>query len=385
MKMRSSSVIPSDVEGQPPSCPIEAVPRRRAFGALLGMTRDVAALVGCVLVLLVGLVRPAAADDRLTVLAGSAAPGLYEALEFVALGAGFYKREHLIVDKEYAGNASTAAQLVATGKADICSVSIEPLLQGYDKGLRLQAFLSRSGRLLYVVGVLDSSPIRTLAEFKGTSIGEISPASAGTAVAQSMLAGAGLRSGDVSYITIGFGAQALDALETKRVAGVAFPYLETVPWEVVGHQKMRYFRDPILSDIPDVGFAATPATLAAKADVLRRFSRALVEASFFIRKDPEAAAKLFVRYSGQQPTQQNLDTVTRELTLLEDDFPGADASSRSIGALPLGEINLYSRFLADHGLLDRAVPADAIITNQFIPYANDFDHRAVTALAKAMH
>ena len=47
-------------------------------------------------------------------------------------------------------------------------------------------------------------------------------------------------------------------------------------------------------------------------------------------------------------------------------------------------MNVLTKFLYDNGLTSQPIPASAIVTNQFIPYANDFDHKAFIAQAKAM-
>jgi hypothetical protein len=39
----------------------------------------------------------------------------------------------------------------------------------------------------------------------------------------------------------------------------------------------------------------------------------------------------------------------------------------------------------DYGLTSQVVPGDEIATDQFIGYANDFDHRPVIALARHTH
>ena len=48
-------------------------------------------------------------------------------------------------------------------------------------------------------------------------------------------------------------------------------------------------------------------------------------------------------------------------------------------------MRILTKFMADNGLTTNVVPADAIVTDQFIEYANDFDHKAFIAKAKAMH
>jgi hypothetical protein len=58
--------------------------------------------------------------------------------------------------------------------------------------------------------------------------------------------------------------------------------------------------------------------------------------------------------------------------------------SQRIGYMPLLGIDVYSRFMNANGLVNAAVPAPAVVTNQFIGYANAFDHAAFIARVKAM-
>jgi NitT/TauT family transport system substrate-binding protein len=327
--------------------------------------------------------RPALADDALSIVAGNPAPGIFDTLELIADGAGFYKQQHLDVTKNYGANPATAAQLVATGKADLAAIPVEPVIVGYDKGLRLQFIISRQVRYSYVLAVPVSSPIRTLQDFRGATLGETSVAGAAEVATESMLAGVGLKPSDYSFIAIGVGPQALSAITANRVTGVAFPYLEVVNDSIQGNVQFRVFRHPLLKDVGNVGYCATPATIQAKGDVLKRFTRAIVEAALFVRENPAAAAVLYLKGEGQKVTPESLAGTTRILEALENDFPAADPSSKRIGYFPPLGVQLYSTILTQYGLAKTAVPGSAIVTNQFIPYANDFDHKAVIAQAKA--
>jgi hypothetical protein len=73
------------------------------------------------------------------------------------------------------------------------------------------------------------------------------------------------------------------------------------------------------------------------------------------------------------------------LQVTSDLLAGADPTSMQIGAMPLRKMRLLTHFMYDNGLTSVLVPADAVITDDFIPYANDFDHKAFIAQAKAMH
>jgi NitT/TauT family transport system substrate-binding protein len=343
----------------------------------------VAAAAVCALLSPILGARPAAADDSLSVVAGNPAPGIFDTLELIAAGAGFYKQQHLEVTKDYAPNPSAAAQLVATGKADLLSANVEPILIGYEKGLRLQFFLSRQVSYSYVLAVLADSPIATLGDFKGAVLGETTTGATAETATQSMLAGVGLKPGDYSFISIGLGAQALTSITAKRVTGVAFPYLEVVNDSIVGNLKFRVFRHPLLKDVGNVGYAATPATIQAKADAIGRFARAIVEAALFVRTNPAAGALLYVRGSGQSVTADAVARTTRILTALENELPAADASNKRIGYFNPRGVQLYSTILAQYGIIKAPVPGSAIVTDRFIAYANDFDHKALVAFARS--
>jgi NitT/TauT family transport system substrate-binding protein len=234
------------------------------------------------------------------------------------------------------------------------------------------------------LAVLDSSPIKTLADFKGATIGEYSAGSAAEVPANSELSGAGLKRSDYTYLPIGAGAQAIAAMTTGKVAGVAFPYPELVTYETFANQKYRFFWHPILKDIPASSYAASPATIQTKADQLRRFTRALVKASILVRENPQLAAKYFVIGSGQKLTGEAVANEARLLAAAQDLLAGDDPASLRIGEMPLRGAAVLAKFMYDNGLTSLIVPASAIATNQFIDFANDFDHQAFIARVKQM-
>jgi NitT/TauT family transport system substrate-binding protein len=349
----------------------------------LRLPRVLAVLLFALAAPLTALYPALAADDPLSIVAGNPAPGIFDTLELIAAGAGYYKEQHLDVTKNYGANPATAAQLVATGKVDLAAIPVEPVIIGYDKGLRLQFIVSRQVRYSYVLAVPVDSPIKTLGDFRGATLGETSAGGAAEVATQSMLAGVGLKPADFSFVPIGVGAAALAQIQQKRVNGVAFPYLEVVNDSIAGNLQFRVFRHPLLKDVGNVGYCATPATIQNRADVLRRFTRAIVEAALFVRTNPAAAAYLYVKGSGQKVTPEALAATTRILQALEGDLPAADPSSKRIGYFPPLGVSLYSRLLNQYGLAKTYAPGSALVTNQFIAYANDFDHKALVAYAKA--
>jgi NitT/TauT family transport system substrate-binding protein len=331
----------------------------------------------------VGLPRPAAADDELT-LVDIYPSSFFEVLPDVAEHAGFFKAEHLIVHVQYAGNPALAVQAVAAGKGDVASINSDGIILGYEKGVRMTAFLSHSPVFQDVLGVLASSSIRTLGDFKGKVIGETSIGQPGEVFTRALLAGAGLRPGDYSFAPIGIGAQAISALTSGRVDGLVQPLPQQRIYEVMNGLTFRYFFNPLLSDVPNSAWVTSPATIANKAVLLQRFARAMVEASIVIRENPQLAAKYFVEDAGGKVTDEAIADEARLLAVSQNLLPAVDPTSTTIGLIPFRGVALYTKFMYDNGLTTVRVPPQAVTTDRFIAYANDFDHRAFIARAKAM-
>jgi NitT/TauT family transport system substrate-binding protein len=342
------------------------------------------AMVLCAAIITVWVPRAApAADNTLHVLA--AFPGGIEVLENVARYGGLYQAENLDVDKQYAGGAALCAQLAATGKADICATSIEPSIIGYDKGIRLQLIFSRVREYEYVLAVTADSPIHSLADFKGKQIGEPSLGETTEIPVDDMLAGAGLKKSDYTYVPVGVGAAQLAALVNHKVDAVATSATGFTTDAAIAHVNYRFFRDPILDDVPNSGFEARPDAIANKADLLRKFVRAITKAAILIRENPQVAARYALMGEKVIGGTATPDALAKEADVLKVIGPNlADPTNPRIGYTPINGVQIYCQFLYNAGRTSTLVPAGAVVNNQFIPYANDFDKKAWIAEVKAM-
>jgi NitT/TauT family transport system substrate-binding protein len=300
-----------------------------------------------------------------------------DTLDLVAEGAGFYRDEGLAVEKVLVSGVTEAAEIVASGAGDICPIGIEPVMTGYERGVALQVFLARMGTYTYVLAVLDDSPIRTLADFRGAKVGVHQlgavPLSGQTA-AETMLATAGLRRGD-DY--------ELAELTSRRVAAAAFPFYELFPY-VVGGTKLRTFRHPELADVVNAGYAASPATIASRGDALARFSRAIVKAALLVRWVPEPTARVMLRTVGAPFTERDVAVYAEMFELWQNELPARDPANPRIGYIDPAGVERYCRLIAGYGLTNSVVPVQAILTNQFIAFANTFDRPALEAHARTL-
>jgi NitT/TauT family transport system substrate-binding protein len=326
---------------------------------------------------------PALAEDTLSVVKDGKTPPLMNALNLIAEGAGFYKEEGLKVNTVASDGPADARRICSSGRGDICPLGIEPLVAPPVDGVRMKMFLARMSKFGYVIGVPEASAIRTPADLKGKKIGVHSITGTSALFAtQSTLSAAGLAPTDYELVTIGMNDQALEALTAGNVDAAALPLYEMLPF-MVGGLKLRIFRHPTLGNVPNSGYAAAPSIIAAKADELKHFSRAIVKAALLIRYDPAVAARALLAAGGKPYGDADVRTKTAELTAWEDDLPAADPGNPRIGAISLTGTAAYIQLMADAGVIKAAIPAQDVVTNEFIEFANDFDHRSIRQRAEA--
>jgi ABC-type nitrate/sulfonate/bicarbonate transport system substrate-binding protein len=123
--------------------------------------------------------------------------------------------------------------------------------------------------------------------------------------------------------------------------------------------------------------------MTGKTEALKRFSRAIVKASLLVRYNPRAAARALLAADGQPSDDAALAAKTAELTVWEEDLPASDPDNPRIGEISMAGMQSYIQLLADAGAIKAVIPASQVVTEEFIPYANDFDRKAFEQSAKA--
>lgn len=353
------------------------------------MTLRAFTLTAAVVLGLAGVAAPARATQTLTyaTVHGSVSEGpLMDTLNLVAQGAGLYREQGIAVRYVYGKDAADVARRCSRGMADFCGIGIERVFQGYDTHVPLTLFLASESRYTYVIVVPAASPVSALTDLAGKAVGvhQLGPPKrpfGGQIAVAAMLGTAGLKPSAYSVVEIGYYNTAMNALLSGKVAAAGYPRYEVLPFQAKG-VKLRLFESTALA--PSSGFDAGPAALRTKADALRHFSRAIVEAALLVRVNPRAAARAMLRAQGTPVTPAGVQFLTHELTLWEDDLPAADPANPRIGGFPLAAEARYAALLAQFGQTKEVVPVAATVTNRFIAYANAFDRVAFIARAKAM-
>jgi NitT/TauT family transport system substrate-binding protein len=246
----------------------------------------------------------------------------------------------------------------------------------------MKMFLTRASKFGYVIAVLQDSPIKTLADLKGKTIGvHTLTGSSPVLTTQSALATVGLTPADYTLVGIGMEDSAANALGSGKVAAAALPLYELIPY-IVGGMKLRIFHHPTLGNSANAGYLASPSVLAAKHAAVGRFSRAIVKASLLVHYHPDAAARAMLTAVGAPFTAEDVQRRTAELNAWQDDLPAANPQSRRIGAPSLPGMQRYLDLLHGAGAVKTAIPVADVATDELVAVANHFDHQSIESYSK---
>jgi NitT/TauT family transport system substrate-binding protein len=135
----------------------------------------------------------------------------------------YFKDEGLEVEiADFAGGAK-ALQAAVGGSADVVSGAFEHtlLLQAKNQYFREFVLQGRAPQIVLAVSKKTMPNYKSVADLKGKKIGVTAPGSSTSIMASFVLAQAGLKATDVSFIGVGAGAGAIAALESGQIDAIA--------------------------------------------------------------------------------------------------------------------------------------------------------------------
>jgi len=141
----------------------------------------------------------------------------------IAESLGYFKAEGLDVTIVDFAGGSKALQAVVGGSADVVSGAFEHTLLMQAKGVKLRAFALQGRAPQVVLGVNPRTfpGFRTVADLKGRKIGVTAPGSSTNVLANFVLAKAGLKPSDVSFIGVGAGPGAVAAMRMGQIDAIS--------------------------------------------------------------------------------------------------------------------------------------------------------------------
>lgn len=196
--------------------------------------------------------------------------------------------------------ATDCVKQVATGELLFSQPSIEPVLIIHPQGVNGKLFYTTYQSFTYGIAVPADSPIQTLADLKGKTIGVISMASGGVVVARAQLASAGLDPNTQAHLVVaGEGAQTAALLRSKQIDALSQFDTQYAMVENAGI-KLRMLPLGEMAPFPGNGLFALDKTLKDHRAEAVALGRGLAMGEAFAMANPEAAIRIL--YEVSRPT-----------------------------------------------------------------------------------
>ena len=132
---------------------------------------------------------------------------------------GYFKSEGLDVEISDFAGGSRSLQALVGGSADVVAGAYEHTINMQSKNQFIQSIvlMGRAPQIAMGVSTKAMPSYKTIADLRGKKIGVSAPGSSTNMVANLVLARAGLKASDVSYVGVGTSAGALAALRSGQI------------------------------------------------------------------------------------------------------------------------------------------------------------------------
>lgn len=318
--------------------------------------------------------------------------GLANAAMYLAESMGFFREHGIEVETVQFGGTGVLLPQIAAKTVTVGYPIPDLVVLSHDVGkdpLPIKFFYNVTREYNWEIIVLQDSPIRTLTDLKGKSIGVVALSTGNVPVTRAMLKSVGLEVGrDVDLVPIGQGPAAVNAFKTGRVD--AFNQFDVVhaTIEVQGTPIRRLAIPGDIKQISGNSFAAHIDLIRDNPDLLRRFGRAYSMGLIACDANPEGCVKMFWRFHpAAKPTGDEAKALSDSVAIMKANMakkvPPGSGCSRDFGRFGQEGWAANVQVLVDNGMLKNPnVDLSKVYTNEFVGDFGKFDCATVIQRAK---
>ncbi len=306
---------------------------------------------------------------------------------------GYFDQENIDMQMvPLAGSAVIIPQLLSN-QIQAAGASLEPLVIARQPGkanFPLKFVYNYLRNSVWEFAVTANSPVKTVADLRGKTIGIVSLGSGNVYTTRAILAAAGVPWDQVKVLAVGFGVQAFEALRSDQIQMLNLWESAHASLEVAGTPLRRLEYPAQFQGVSSHGFEVTDALLKDNPGLIARFGRAASKGSVACIANYEGCLKAFWKhYPEQKPKVGTEEEVLRkELAIMVPRM-------QNIGYFAPGQPKRWGEYAerdwtvliaalkAGGEVTDENIPLSSLYTNALVPEYNKFDSAAVEAQAKA--
>lgn len=297
---------------------------------------------------------------------------------------GYWSSEGIEVEFNEFGGTGEVMTAVATDRTMIGSGGTSGVMAANINGnADLKVFYSYIPDNPYWPVVLPDSPIRSLADLQGKTVGTFSLAGDGAGLLEGVMRLQGLDPASMDVVEVGTGASAMQSLQSGRIA--AYMGYDSVYAEI---ENLGFELRRIDSRIDDYGFlggiVAQPEAFENRRNDLVALGRGIAKGSTFVKANPECAVRVhWEEYPQSKPAgvpeaeamQRGVNGI---LARLENQFPVDGQWGRVAPETVQERIDVAIA----GGDISEPIAPEEIWTPELLDEINNFDKQAIEQSAR---
>lgn len=289
-------------------------------------------------------------------------------VSFIPVGVenGYFSKQGIDLKVNYLQGGTAVASAVQAGQADLALTSPEPLVLAAGQGGDLQSVYQVTNQLIYNVGFLPGSNVKTWADLPTAKIGVVSPGNIPTyrAYLDHELASRGLPPVEqANLIAVGEGSSATAAVQSKQVDALFLTDTGLVTTQA-GVPDMKIETLPSFNQgFPGLVLMARKSVIAEKAAALKKTLTAFAEATKNCNDNPNECISTFAKVAPNAvPDRKSAD---RQWATRSKLYQNTVDGRYGMNSQPAWQ--LVEDIQKDAGLVKNPPPAAQLFTNDLIP------------------
>ncbi len=295
---------------------------------------------------------------------------------------GFWGEDKLKVEITRVEGTAVALSAMVGGQIDVAVVSGEAVIPPISEGQPFVIPYSLSQRGIVTTAVLADSPINSLADLAGKTVGVPNLASGAVTFTKAGAAEAGVDPNSIKFVAIGTGAQAANAVKSRQVDAVSDTDTSVVGFQQAGTQLKVL--DSAINDKLVIGVVAatTKSNMANKKDALQAWARGVAKATEWMQANPEEAVKQhYKKFPETKPSGDDATVIASGVAQIKARLLAIKAADNGeYGSIRPDQMEYIVKYLTDNGQLKKPVEVSAIYDGSLIAGVNGFDKAAVRAV-----
>lgn len=304
---------------------------------------------------------------------------------------GFFKDENLAMSTVTLDGSGVIYPQLISGAVFTTFSTLDPLIVSRQPGkpnFDFRFVYNSARNSIWEISVLDNSPIKSVKDLRGKTIGVGALTFGNIAMTKAILQQVGVDPATVQFVAVGTGVPAFQALRTGKIDALNLFDIMDAEMQLEG-TKIRLLKfPPEFTGVASHAFPVTGKTIREHPDLIVKFGRVSAEGTIACNANPAGCLQAYWKVHPElKPAGSDADALRATLPLLavrlHNMMQWQDGEPHKLGLFSDKDWTTEIVSLRAGGQITVDPKLDTLYTNQFVDDYNKFDVGAVVRRAKA--